>query len=91
MKTQYQQSNTFSNQQIMKNSRQNSRTVVLTYIEAIPRELDCKMGNQKPQPLNNLTKAERTTLHKLSERVDIMITNAEKGGAAVIMDLKGKD
>ena len=91
MKTQCQQNNTFSNQQIMKNSRQNSHTVVLTYIEAIPGELDCKMGNQKPQPLNNLTKAERTTLHKLSERVDIMITNAEKGGAVVIMDLKVKD
>ena len=41
MKTQYQQKNKFSNQQIIKNE--------VTNIEATQDELECKMENQKPQ------------------------------------------
>ena len=32
------------------------------------------------KPLSNLTKGKRTTLQKLSERDNIVIINAEKGG-----------
>ena len=49
------------------------------------------MENQKPQPLNNLNKGARTALQELNERDAIVITNAEKGGTVVIMDVKGKD
>ena len=55
--------------------------MVLTYIEATQEELECKMENQKTtKPLSNLTKGKRTTLQKLSERDNIVIINAEKGG-----------
>ena len=43
------------------------------------------MENQKPQPFN---KSKRITLQELSERNDIVITKANKGGAVVIADVK---
>ena len=46
------------------------------------------MNNQNHKPFNNLTKGERTALQELSERDDIIITKADKGGAVVIMDVK---
>ena len=61
---------------------------VLTDIEATQEELECKMENQKPQPFNNLTKDERKAWQELSERDDIIIKKADKGGAAVIVDVK---
>ena len=39
------------------------------------------------RPKDNLTKGEQKTLEKLSKRDDIIITNADKGGAMVIMDI----
>ena len=42
----------------------------------------------KERPYNNLTKSERTSMKELSERVDIIITKADKGGAVVIVDVK---
>ena len=39
----------------------------------------------KEKPYNNLIKSER----KLSEREDIIIAKADKGGAAVTVDVKG--
>ena len=39
----------------------------------------------KEKPYNNLIKSER----KLSEREDIIIAKADKGGAVVIVDVKG--
>ena len=40
------------------------------------------------RPKDDLTKGEQKTLEKLSKRDDIIITNADKGGAiAVIMDI----
>ena len=50
---------------------------MLTYIEATQRELS-----------NNLTKSQRTSMKELSEREDIIITKADKGGAVVIADVK---
>ena len=47
-----------------------------------------KMENQKLQPFNNLAKGKRTPLQKLSQRDDIKITKANKGGALVKIDIK---
>ena len=46
------------------------------------------MKNQKPQPFKTLTEGERKTLQELSERDDIVIIKADKGGAVVIVDVK---
>ena len=43
----------------------------------------------KEKPYNNLIKSERTSMKELSEREDIIITKADKGGAVVIGDVKG--
>ena len=42
----------------------------------------------KEKPYNNLTKSKRTRMKELSEREDIIITKADKGGAVVIVDVK---
>ena len=61
---------------------------MLTYIEATQRELEKELKKMKEKPYNNLTKSERTSMKELSERVGIIITKAEKGGAVVIVDVK---
>ena len=61
---------------------------MLTYIEATQRELEKELKKMKEKPCNNLTKSERTSMKELSERVDIIITKADKGGAVVIVDVK---
>ena len=45
----------------------------------------------KQKPYNNLTKSERTSMKKISERRDIIITKAEEGGAVVIVAVKDSD
>ena len=42
----------------------------------------------KEKPYNNLTKSKRTSMKELSEREDVIITKADKGGAVVIVDVK---
>ena len=61
---------------------------MLTYIEATQRELEKEQMKMKEKPYNNLTKSERTNMKELSEREDIIITKADKGGALVIVDVK---
>ena len=61
---------------------------MLTYIEATQRELEKEQTKMKEKPYNNLTKIERTSMKELSEREDIIITKADKGGAVVIVDVK---
>ena len=67
---------------------QQKPSAVLTYIEATQEELECKIGNQKPQPFNNLTKDERKALQELSEIDDIVIRKTDKGAAVFIVDVK---
>ena len=43
----------------------------------------------KPTPKDNITKSEREALKNLQQRVDIIITKANKGGAVMIMDGEG--
>ena len=59
-----------------------------TYIEAIQRQLEKEQMNIKEKPYNNLTKIERAGTKELSEREDILVTKADKDGAAVIVDAK---
>ena len=61
---------------------------MLTYIEATQRELEKEQTKMKEKPYNNLTKNERTSMKELSEREDIIITKADKGGDVVIVDVK---
>ena len=60
---------------------------VLTYIEATQRELEKEQTKMKEKPYNNLIKNERKSMKELSEREDIIIIKAHKGGAAVIVDV----
>ena len=85
---QHQQKNKFSNQLIIKTDSQQNPSYVLTYIEATQEGLECKIENQKPQPFSSLTKGDRKSLQNLSERDDIVITKADKGGVVVIIDAK---
>ena len=38
-------------------------------------------------PKRNLSKGEQKAMEELAKRKDIIITNADKGGAVVIMDI----
>ena len=75
----------------MKSSTSNQRTLnethhtVETFIEAFKNELQ-KEEHVRKLPENNLTKNEIQALKDLSIRDDIIITEADKGGAAVIID-----
>ena len=81
-------------QQIFKSQKKEKWTpnknhhTVLTYIEATQRELEKEQMKMKEKPYNNLTINERTSMKELSEREDIIITKADKGGAVVIVDVK---
>ena len=68
---------------------QQKPSAVLTYIEATQEELECKIGNQKLQPFNNLTEDEGKALQELSEIDDIVITRTDKGATVFIVDVKG--
>ena len=63
---------------------------VKTFLEAVEKDLN----NSTSYPINsiaqkqNLSKAERTSLQKLRNRDDIIITKADKGGAVVILDVQ---
>ena len=41
------------------------------------------------KPYNNLTKCKRASMKEISEWQDIIIPKADKGGAVVIVDVKG--
>ena len=60
-----------------------------TYIEAAEKELkqQGKIGGNKGY--SNLSKVERIALKEVSDRTDTIITKTNKGGAVVIMDVKG--
>ena len=54
---------------------------IIIHTETTQEGLERKMENQKPQPLNNLTKGEKTALQELGERDDIVIIWSDKSGA----------
>ena len=58
-----------------------------TFIDLVQHDInDAKILNSK-RPKDNLTKGEQISLEELSKRDDIIITNADKGAAIVIMDI----
>ena len=58
-----------------------------TFIDLVQHDInDPKILNTK-RPKDNLTKGEQKALEELSKRDDIIIRNADKGGAIVIMDI----
>lgn len=65
----------------------NNHHTVKTFIEAITNDIE-KLPDTNVKRKYNLTKAERQALEELKERNDIIITNADKGGAVVIQDTK---
>ena len=62
-----------------------------TYIEAVKKDLnetiDKPYKDSKKTKSHNLSKGEIEALSYLSKRDDIIITNADKGGAVVIIDI----
>ena len=59
-----------------------------TYIEATKNALETEeQNNNKNKYYNYLTKGERTELKELTKRNNIFITKADKGGAAVIIEI----
>ena len=57
------------------------------FIDLVQHDInDAKILNTK-KPKYNLTKGEQKALEELSKRDDIIITNADKGGAIVVMDI----
>ena len=56
-----------------------------TFIEAINNDIE-KLPDKESKKKYNLTKAERLALDQLQQRTDIIITNADNGGAVVIQD-----
>ena len=59
------------------------------FIEAFNKELEIEENIKKAIPKSNLTKNETDALQQLSQRDDIIITKADKGGAVVIIDVDG--
>ena len=59
------------------------------YIEANKNALETEeQNNNKNKYYNNLIKGEKKVLKELAGQNDIIITKADKGGAAVIIDIK---
>ena len=76
---------------IKKNNNQwtpsNPHHTVKTFIEVMENELDNQERTSSKRKYN-LTKDERKALNNFRIREDIVITNADKGGAVVIQDVK---
>ena len=59
------------------------------YIEGNKNALETEeQNNNKNKYYNNLIKGEKKVLKELAGQNDIIITKADKGGAAVIIDIK---
>ena len=64
----------------------NNHHTVTTFCEAVERDVHSQQRKHKIS--KNLTKDEIKALHQLELREDIIITNADKGGAVVILDVE---
>ena len=63
---------------------------VQTFIEDFTQRINNELQNTdfNKKQLMNLKKEEQEALESLMKRTDIIICNADKGGAVVIMDVK---
>ena len=57
-----------------------------TFIDIVQKDIDKMKQENLIEVKHNLTKGEQLALDELSKRDDILITNADKGGAVVILD-----
>ena len=58
------------------------------FIKATNKNIDAPVEKLKRPKRSNLSEKEQKPLEDVNVRDDIVITNADKGGAVVIMDLK---
>ena len=68
-------------------SKKNHHTVE-TFIEAVNKDIVERFSDTKKLPKNNLTDTDKNTIEYFSKRNDLVITEADKGGATVILDVK---
>ena len=65
----------------------NNYHAINTYVEAVKKDIE-QSKTATPRKIRlNLSKDEKVALKDLSKRDDIIITNADKGGGVVIMDV----
>ena len=65
----------------------NNHHTINTYVEAVKKDIEQSKTVPPKKIRSNLSKDEKVALKDLSKRDDIIITNADKGGAVVIMDV----
>ena len=66
----------------------NIHHTVETFLESFSKSINDSIRTQQPKSAKNLTKEETKALENLMKRDDIIICNADKGGAVVIIDVK---
>ena len=66
---------------------QKNHHTIETFIEATNNEINKEIAHIKPPKYSNLSKLEQEALEDLQEKDDIVIVNADKGGAVIIMDV----
>ena len=65
----------------------NNHHTINTYVEAVKKDIKQSKTDPPSKIRSNLSKDEKVALKDLSKRDDIIITNASKGGAVVIMNV----
>ena len=61
---------------------------VETFIKAANNDIDTTIKKLQQSKFSNLSEKEQKALEEVKVRDDIEITNSDKGGAVVIMDVK---
>ena len=61
---------------------------ISTFIDLLQNDLNKERKKKMKNPKPNLSKGEQKAMEELAKRKDIIITNADKGGAVVIMDVE---
>ena len=64
----------------------NTHHTIKTFIESFENQVKEDISKSKPNKMNNLTHNEIKALTELQKRDDIIIINADKGGAITILD-----
>ena len=59
---------------------------ISTYIDLVENDINALMKEPTKKLKSNLTYKEHAAMEELAKRKDLIITNADKGGAVVIMD-----
>ena len=65
----------------------NNHHTISTYVEAVKKDIEQSKRVPPKKIRSNLSKDEKVAVKDLSKRDNIIINNADKGGAVVIMDV----